>query len=92
MNTEISTGYICKKCGTPSPIGVGYATSAPANTDLSRCECGYSVAPIVVGSAVLKSGYPGTVTLIHTGELEGMADVRLSSGEVTTCISELSPA
>lgn len=53
------TGYICKSCGGPSPIGVGYAltNSTPADerasTDRIACDCGQSVtaAPWEIGRA-----------------------------------------
>ena len=39
-------GYVCKRCGNPSPMGVGYAVegwlSAHASSSLTACECGYS--------------------------------------------------
>jgi hypothetical protein len=37
-----ATGYICKQCGDPSPVGVGYTTNAPATGDVETCPCGYS--------------------------------------------------
>lgn len=43
------TGYICKSCGGPSPIGVGYALTnwtpadERASTDRIACDCGQSV-------------------------------------------------
>ena len=40
-------GYVCKRCGGPSPVGVGYAApgaaAAAASEGLTRCQCGYSV-------------------------------------------------
>lgn len=42
-------GYICKSCGGPAPIGVGYAITRPteaderASTDRIACDCGQSV-------------------------------------------------
>lgn len=42
-------GYVCKRCGGPSPAGVGYADgtdgAAERSAGLSACGCGYSVAP-----------------------------------------------
>lgn len=39
-------GYICKQCGGPSPLGVGYADNTPgaylASVPITVCECGYS--------------------------------------------------
>lgn len=40
------SGYICKRCGGPSPIGVGYASSEPGAYEASEgraaCDCGCS--------------------------------------------------
>jgi hypothetical protein len=40
------TGYQCKECGGPSPIGVGYVDTTPgaaeASAALTACGCGYS--------------------------------------------------
>ncbi len=41
-----TTGFICKECGLPSPVGVGYASMAPEQTDVDACPCGYSVKPV----------------------------------------------
>lgn len=42
------TGYTCKRCNTPAPVGIGYAvtgpniaTATPAAT-ITTCECGYA--------------------------------------------------
>ncbi len=36
-------GYICKVCGGPSPMGVGYAAGeATAANFTDSCPCGYS--------------------------------------------------
>lgn len=39
-------GYVCKKCGGPSPMGVGYASHVPgsgkASAAVTECACGYS--------------------------------------------------
>ena len=37
------------------------------------------------GDPVICNGYPGTVTEVHTGQLEGMVSVRLAPSEV--CVS-----
>ncbi|MGO2520106.1 MAG: hypothetical protein ACTH8F_08290 [Microbacterium sp.] len=43
------TGYTCKSCGGPSPIGVGYAITNPtqedqhASEDRIACDCGHSI-------------------------------------------------
>ena len=45
LDAEHPTGYACKRCGGPAPIGVGYYLyrSLPAGgADLQRCGCGYS--------------------------------------------------
>jgi hypothetical protein len=40
-------GFVCKKCGKPSPTGVGYVDNSPGAAELSAgltaCGCGYSV-------------------------------------------------
>ena len=45
-------GYVCKRCGAPSPMGVGYtsyaAGAAAASRGLESCACGYSVDPRVL--------------------------------------------
>jgi hypothetical protein len=44
----MAIGYICKKCGGPSPVGVGYATNVEAattTTPVTACPCGYSQEP-----------------------------------------------
>ena len=38
-----TTGYVCKECEMPSPVGIGYASRAPQMTDVDSCPCGYSV-------------------------------------------------
>ena len=46
-----SVGYICKACGNPSPVGVGYVVegwlAAHASSAVTVCECGYSRAAYV---------------------------------------------
>jgi hypothetical protein len=44
---------------------------------------------IEVGTKLQCNGYPGTVTEICSGQLTGMAVVRLDSGDVCVSISEL---
>lgn len=44
---------------------------------------------LAVGSKVICNGYEGTVSKIHTGQLEGMADVRLVRGTVCVDITGL---
>lgn len=37
------TGYICKRCGSPSPAGVGYASAIVVPQPVPEsCACGYS--------------------------------------------------
>ncbi len=44
--TRFTTGYVCKRCTGPSPVGVGYTDpTAPRMGDLDSCACGYSVKP-----------------------------------------------
>ncbi len=45
---EQGPGFVCKECGGPSPIGVGYVgeCSEAARTESENrtsCDCGYSV-------------------------------------------------
>lgn len=39
-------GYICKRCGGPAPVGVGYVVQGKpaeaASAYRSMCDCGYS--------------------------------------------------
>jgi hypothetical protein len=44
---------------------------------------------IEVGQKLICNGYPGVVTEIHTGQLEGMATVRLERGSVCVDLREL---
>lgn len=45
------TGYTCKRCDTPAPVGIGYAVTGPniivseyADTIIA-CDCGHSALP-----------------------------------------------
>lgn len=42
-------GYVCKACGNPSPVGIGYASHGNAawlaSHGISECACGHSVKP-----------------------------------------------
>jgi len=44
---------------------------------------------VKVGQKVICNGYPGVVTKVCTGQLLGMCEVRLQSGEVCVSITEL---
>lgn len=41
-------GFICKRCGGPSPVGIGYVDctegAAERSAGLTQCGCGWSVA------------------------------------------------
>lgn len=39
---KLTTGYACKECGEPSPVGVGYKTSDSPDIDVTCCPCGHS--------------------------------------------------
>lgn len=42
------TGYVCKRCGEASPVGIGYAVHGwrgVADESLTACSCGYSAKP-----------------------------------------------
>lgn len=41
------------------------------------------------GKPVICNGYEGAIATVHSGQLEGMADVRLSSGVICVSVSEL---
>lgn len=42
-------GYVCKACGNPSPLGIGYVSHGNAawlaSHGISECACGHSVKP-----------------------------------------------
>ena len=46
---EVLAGYVCKACGNPSPLGIGYVSHGKAawlaSQLLSECACGHSVKP-----------------------------------------------
>lgn len=46
FNNHPLHGYICKQCGKPSPVGVGFVTGGTAafraSHGITQCECGYS--------------------------------------------------
>lgn len=62
-----STGYTCKECNGPSPVGIGYPNGKPAATDVDTCPCGHSRKPagkpIRAVPPILKAGtrHPNTV-------------------------------
>ena len=42
------TGYVCKRCGQASPVGIGYVVQGwrgAADESITACGCGYSVKP-----------------------------------------------
>ena len=45
----MSAGFMCKVCGGPSPLGVGYVDGRPgaaqASEHVTACPCGYSQTP-----------------------------------------------
>ena len=45
--------------------------------------------PLIVGQHVSCNGYPGVISAICTGQLDGMVEVRLNSGMVCVAASEL---
>lgn len=49
----------------------------------------FIAADIRPGLNINCNGYSGTIRTVHTGQLEGMVDVRLARGEVCVPISEL---
>lgn len=44
-----AAGFVCKRCGEPSPVGIGYVSYADnaerKSRHLTRCACGYSCKP-----------------------------------------------
>jgi len=44
-----AVGYVCKRCGGPAPVGVGYVSHAVDDAHASQgrmvCPCGYSMHP-----------------------------------------------
>lgn len=47
-----TNGFVCKKCGGPSPVGIGFVAdgtdAAARSADLTTCQCGYSQSPAAV--------------------------------------------
>lgn len=45
----MSAGFMCKRCGSPSPVGVGFVDGRPgaaqASEHVTACECGHSRTP-----------------------------------------------
>lgn len=45
-DTTEAHGYVCKRCGTASPVGIGYVAPGEeaerASYDCFKCRCGYS--------------------------------------------------
>lgn len=59
----VPTGYVCKRCGFPSPVGVGYADAPPtdytaAQLAVTSCPCGYSVRATSPGRATVREVRP----------------------------------
>lgn len=44
---------------------------------------------VKIGQRVLCNGYPGTISKVHGGQLEGMVDVRMSRGSICIDINDL---
>lgn len=53
-------GYVCKQCGGPAPLGIGYADYSPGARErsegLTSCACGYSVLPEGVTASTKTAG------------------------------------
>ena len=49
----------------------------------------WNAATPFVGQRVTCNGYPGTITVVCTGQLHGMVEVRLSSGTVCVDYAEM---
>lgn len=78
---SVTTGYICKKCGEPSPVGVGYTSSQPRTGDLARCACGYSVKPALRLEELRTLIREERISWGELSELQGMARY-IDSGDV----------
>jgi hypothetical protein len=79
-------GYICKACGEPSPVGVGYVADGAAagqrSAGLTACECGHSrtatadqvAAPATAAADTLWDAYQAARAAAETAD--GPAPVR----------------
>lgn len=81
---DASPGYICKTCGGPSPMGVGYTSTEPGARDasmpLTACGCGASHRPdsVPVGFFLVD---PGGRLLVWTDNERHAASLRSDYGE-----------
>lgn len=61
-------GYVCKRCGAPAPMGVGYTSFAPgalaASRGLYSCACGYSLNPAAGDYTIATRGHNGAPVVI----------------------------
>lgn len=77
--TDSVHGYVCKKCGRPSPVGVGYVApgkeAAEASAGITACECGHSM-------AVDKDGYVILTPTLARVARETLADVATPAGSL----------
>lgn len=53
-------GYVCKQCGGPAPLGIGFPDNSPGARErsegLTSCACGYSVLPEGVTASTKTAG------------------------------------
>lgn len=78
---SVTTGYICKKCGEPSPVGVGYTSAQPCTGDVARCPCGWSVNPKLRLEELRKVIRAERISYGELAELQGMAE-HIEPGDV----------
>lgn len=87
-------GYVCKSCGGPSPVGVGYAVpgaaAEEASAELDACACGYSVRPVADAEYL-----PGTAPAGHpehvTEDVTEQADDTAEDVTDTTPVTDVAP-
>jgi hypothetical protein len=77
--TDSEHGFVCKKCGKPSPVGVGYVApgkeAAEASAGITACECGHSM-------AVDKDGYVILTPALAKAARETTDDVATPAGSL----------
>ena len=81
-------GYVCKSCGGPSPVGVGYAVpgaaAEEASAELDACACGYSVRPVADAEYL-----PGTAPAGHPEHVA--EDVTEQADDTTEDVTDTTP-
>jgi hypothetical protein len=84
--TQTTTGYVCKSCGNPSPIGVGYTDNTPgareASLAITRCQCGHSVAASVLTVA---DGTASIAARLQAANVGSVVGIRGADGKSWAC-------